>query len=157
MYETSLVFPSKVLMLFHENDSECRMSKTHLAVDFPRFDPMLTEGVAPELKTTGSSNVVSYADVIRNQKGLVPHSKCEINSRLDSERWHRPYAEVLMETEPAKLPPLIAEAEHAIFDRYLELRVTPGAAEHSIDLENAVYYLSQLKKANRSACAILKS
>jgi hypothetical protein len=148
---TGLLLLPEVLMLLDENDPECRMSETHLSVDFPRFDPMQTQGIAPELRTIASNNVVSYVDFVRNQKGLVAHSKSEINSRLDSEKWHRPYAEVLMETEPAKLTPLIAEAERAIFDRYLELRITTAAAEHSIDLENAVYYLSQLKKANRSA------
>jgi hypothetical protein len=56
----------------------------------------------------------------------------------------------LMETEPAKQTALIAEAERAIFDRYLELRITPAAAEHSIDLKNAASYLSQLKKATGS-------
>jgi hypothetical protein len=139
-------------MIFDENDRECRTSETPTTLYCPGFGSMPTEGIVPELRTIASNNVVSYVDFVRNQKGLVAHRKCEINSRLDSERWHRPYAEVLMETEPAKLPPLIAEAEREIFDRYLRLRITPAAAEHSIDLENAVYYLSQLKKANRTAC-----
>ncbi len=140
-------------MLLDENAPGGRMAQRHFSVDFPRFDAMPTGGIAPELRTIASNNVVSYVDFVRNQRGLVAHSKSENNSRLDSEKWHRPYAEVLMETEPAKQTALIAEAERAIFDRYLELRITPAAAEHSIDLENAVYYLSQLKKANRSACS----
>jgi hypothetical protein len=95
--------------------------------------------------------------MLLDENDLSADRKPEAKGMLDSEGWHRPYAEALMETELAKLPPLIAEAERAIFDRYLELRITPAAAEHSIDLENAVYYLSQLKKANRSASATLKS
>jgi hypothetical protein len=72
---------------------------------------------------------------------------------LDSELWHRPYAEALMETEPTRLARLIAEAERAILERYLELLcIAPEAIEpQAIDLENAVYHLSQLNKTARSA------
>ena len=55
-----------------------------------------------------------------------------------SENWHRPYAHALMETDPLRLVPLIVEAEHAIFNRYLELCASPGPIEHSRDLQNAV-------------------
>jgi hypothetical protein len=55
-----------------------------------------------------------------------------------SENWHRPYAHALMETDPLRLVPLIVEAEHAIFNRYLELCASPGPSEHSRDLQNAV-------------------
>jgi hypothetical protein len=127
-------------MLLDENDREYRMSEIR------------NEGIAPELTTITSGNVVSYVDFVRNHmEGSIADRKSEVKGILDSERWHRPYAEVLMETEPAKQTALIAEAERANFDRYLELRITPAAAEHSIDLKNAVSYLSQLKKATRSA------
>jgi hypothetical protein len=76
--------------------------------------------------------------------------KSKIKGMLDSEEWHRPYAEALMETDPAKLVRLIGKAERAIFGRYLELCMAPAAIEQGIDLRNAVYCLSQLKKANRS-------
>jgi hypothetical protein len=126
-------------MLLDENDCEYRMSEIR------------NEGIAPELTTITSSNVVSYVDFVRNHmEGLIADRKSEVKGILDSERWHRPYAEALMETEPAKQTALIAEAERAIFDRYLELRITPAAAEHSIDLKNAASYLSQLKKATGS-------
>jgi hypothetical protein len=117
-------------MLLDENDCEYRMSEIR------------NEGIAPELATITSSNVVSHVDFVRKHmegfKGI-----------LDSETWHRPYAEVLMETEPARQIALIAEAERAIFDRYLELHITPAAADQGIDLQNAVYYLSQLKKSHQ--------
>lgn len=143
-------------MILDKNDHALRTFEIPTTDYSPDFGPMATEGIAPELRTI-ASNVVSYVDYVRNHTRLVAHKGCEINRRLNSERWHRPYAEVLMETEPAKLTLLIAEAERAIFDRYLELRITPAAAEHSIDLENAVYYLSQLKKANRSHAQLVKS
>jgi hypothetical protein len=63
-----------------------------------------------------------------------------------SEKWHRSYAEALRETDATKLPTLIAEAEDAIFDRYLELCNSPGLMEQSLDLQRAITVLAQLKK-----------
>jgi hypothetical protein len=63
-----------------------------------------------------------------------------------SEKWHRPYAEALIEAEPARRSHLIVEAEHAIFSRYLELCDCPGPFECSRDLQNAIDILIQLKK-----------
>ena len=44
-----------------------------------------------------------------------------LNNFLVSEKWHRPYAEALQETDVTKSLTLIADAEDAIFDRHLEL------------------------------------
>jgi hypothetical protein len=65
---------------------------------------------------------------------------------LISERWHRPYAEALIEAEQARRSHLIVEAEHAIFSRYLELCDCPGPIEYSRDLQNAIDVLVQMKK-----------
>jgi hypothetical protein len=94
-------------MLLDENAPERRMSEAHLPVDFPRFDPMPTQGIAPELVTVTSCNVVSYADYVRNQKekSLSTDRKPESKGILDSEGWHRPYAEALMEAEPGQTSP----------------------------------------------------
>ncbi len=75
----------------------------------------------------------------------------ELNDFFMSEKWHRPYAEALQETDATKLPTLIAEAEDAIFARYLELCIYPGSKEQSLDLHQAVSVLSQLKKLNLAA------
>jgi hypothetical protein len=69
-----------------------------------------------------------------------------------SEKWHRPYAKVLQETDATKLPTVIAEAEDAIFDRCLELCISPGAIEQSLDLQRAVSVLAQLKKLHMIEC-----
>jgi hypothetical protein len=63
-----------------------------------------------------------------------------------SEKWRRPYAEALQETDVTKLLTLIADAEDAIFDRHLELCVSPGSTEQSLDLQQAISVLAQLKK-----------
>jgi hypothetical protein len=47
--------------------------------------------------------------------------KQEPKDFFTSESWHRPYTEALLETGPIELRARIAEAERAIFVRYLEL------------------------------------
>ncbi|MGB9469404.1 MAG: hypothetical protein WBQ59_08635 [Candidatus Acidiferrum sp.] len=135
-------------MLFDEIDPECRASVTCNTVDFVNSGPVRGEGIAAVLETSTRRDVVSYVDFVKHHKGLAVPGSFGTKGILTSQIWHRPYAEALMEAEPAKQAPLIAKAERAIFGRYLELCVTPAAVEHSIDLQNAVYYLSQLKKAN---------
>ena len=71
-----------------------------------------------------------------------------------SEKWHRPYAQALMETDPGKRAPLIAGAEHAIFDRYLELSISPGPIEQSRDLQTATNVLIDLKNAMKNPTVI---
>jgi hypothetical protein len=131
----------EVPMRVDKNDRDCFRSGS---------EP--SEGFAPVMPTTVNRNSVSHVDFVRNHKNqaLIAERKFEIKGILDSEEWHRPYSEALMETEPAKLVPLITKAERAIFRRYLVLCLTPAAIEHSIDLQNAVYYLSQLRKANKT-------
>jgi hypothetical protein len=64
-----------------------------------------------------------------------------------TEKWHGPYAHALMESDPTRLAPLIVEAEHAIFNRYLELCQSPGPIEYSRDLQNATGVLRNLKNS----------
>jgi hypothetical protein len=66
---------------------------------------------------------------------------------LVTEKWHGPYAHALMETDLTRRAPLIVEAEHAIFNRYLELCQSPGPIEHSRDLQNATGVLRNLKNS----------
>lgn len=135
-------------MLLDETDPEGRVSGTSATLKFPGSAPMPGEGIAPELATSTRRNAVSYIDFVRHHRDHSVAVPFEGKVALSSQKWHRPYAAALMETEPAKRASLIDEAERAIFCRYLELCVTPAAIEHSIDLQNAVYYLSQLKQAN---------
>jgi hypothetical protein len=70
----------------------------------------------------------------------------ELNDFFVSEKWHRPYAGALQETDATELPTVIAEAENAIFDRYLELCTSRGSMEQTFDLQRAISVLAQLKK-----------
>jgi hypothetical protein len=75
------------------------------------------------------------------------HSSLELLPKnfFVTEQWHRPYAHALMEKDPTRLAPLVAEAEHAIFGRYLELSVSPASPEYFRDLQNAIDVLIKLK------------
>lgn len=75
----------------------------------------------------------------------------ELKGVLVSEKWHRPYAEALMEADPAKLDQIIALAERAIFTRYLELCVSPGSRDPYHDLRQAVNELSELREIKPTA------
>jgi hypothetical protein len=57
---------------------------------------------------------------------------------LVTEKWHKPYAEALLETDPAKVLTLISEAEHEILTRFFEFHQSPGSKEQSLDLRRAV-------------------
>ena len=72
--------------------------------------------------------------------------KQEPKDFFTSESWHRPYTEALLETDPIELRASIAEAERAIFVRYLELCTSPDSQEQSLDLERAVSELLELKR-----------
>ncbi len=135
-------------MLFDEIDPECRASVICNTVDFVNSAPARRRGFAAEWEPSTNRKAVSYVDFVKHHKGLAVHGPFGTKGILTSQKWHQPYAQAVMEAEPAKRAPLIAKAKCAIFGRYLELCVTPAAIEHSIDLQNAVYYLLQLKETN---------
>jgi len=61
------------------------------------------------------------------------------------QRWHKPYADALMEGDASKIPAAIAKAERAIFGRYLELRFSTFHAEETADLDRAIDALREIK------------
>jgi len=67
-----------------------------------------------------------------------------------AQSWHRPYAQALLNSNPINLPVLIAQAEDAIRDRYLELSITPLPTDELVDLGHAVDALTHLKKASQA-------
>ena len=77
---------------------------------------------------------------------LQAEKSCALNNFFVSEKWHRPYAEALQETDVTKLLTLIADAEDAIFERDLELCISPGSMEQGLDIQQAISVLAQLKK-----------
>jgi hypothetical protein len=75
----------------------------------------------------------------------------ELKGVLVSEKWHRPYAEALIEADPTKLQQIITLAERAIFTRYLELCVSPGSQVQYNDLRQAINELSELREIKPTA------
>jgi len=65
-----------------------------------------------------------------------------------TQRWHRSYAEALLNSNPINLPVLIAQAERAVLERYLELSVTPSLTGDLVDLGHAVDVLAKLRTAS---------
>lgn len=61
--------------------------------------------------------------------------------------WHKPYADALMESDGARLPAVINRAERAILARYISVCDCPISFEESVDLQNAVAVLNQLKES----------
>ena len=138
-------------MVQDESDSEIAVSAidgvgredaTHAKEETAELHSIMSENDAPRLE------FASHADGHRSLRELVP------KNFLVSENWHRPYADALMETNLVRLAPLIKEAEHAIFDRYLELCVSPGPIEHRRDLQNAVDVLIQLKNVTANSAVL---
>jgi hypothetical protein len=70
---------------------------------------------------------------------------------LESEKWHKPYAEALLETDPIKVITFISEAEHEILRRFLEFHQSPGSKEQNLDLSRAVATLVALRRRNLPA------
>lgn len=129
-------------MVQDESDSEIAVS----AIDgVSREDATHAKEETAELHSIMSENDAPRLEFARE---LVP------KNFFVSENWHRPYADALMETNPVRLAPLIKEAEHAIFDRYLELCVSPGPIEHSRDLQNAVDVPIQLKNVTANSAVL---
>jgi hypothetical protein len=75
---------------------------------------------------------------------LLVRKSVAIDELFVTRKWHRSYAEALLETDVAKLPVLIAAAGEAILARYAELVVVPIPADEILDLQHAVVALSQL-------------
>jgi ribosomal protein L19E len=59
--------------------------------------------------------------------------------------WHRPYADLLLETDAVKRAALISRLEQEIVNRHLEHSVSPITPDEQLDLMNAADVL-RLKK-----------
>jgi hypothetical protein len=118
----------------------------------PDSSPMPGQGIEPQLNVLTIENLPVDADALSvKHEFLLPRIIVEtktISSFLLIPRWHKPYAEALMETDPAKLPTTINLAEQAILARYFD--VSPISIEETHDLQNAVDALSDLKQSLRT-------
>jgi hypothetical protein len=73
----------------------------------------------------------------------------EIHTMFVVRRWHRPYGRALLEEGSARRDALIAEAQDAIFTRYLELCVCEDRTDEGLDLLRALDALAQLRRSDK--------
>ena len=97
---------------------------------------------------------------IRREKHIQSNIPLRISELLPqdyftSEKWHKPYAEALMEPNPVRLEAIIIEAESAISNRYLELCISPAPIECRRDLQNALSVLTKLRSSISSIPATM--
>jgi hypothetical protein len=64
---------------------------------------------------------------------------------LQIQNWHRPYADLLLETDAVKRAALISRLEQEIVNRHLEHSISPITPDEQLDLMNAAEVL-RLKK-----------
>jgi hypothetical protein len=108
---------------------------------------MLGEVAEPELRSISHLSLTNSS--LKTEERPVSTIEVVIQDYFACQKWHRPYAEALIETDPAKRTRLILEARRAILDRYLELCLVPAPIEESRDLWNAVTALSEMETAVR--------
>ena len=105
----------------------------------------------PELQSFNSERVSPNADYARLASLFVPERKVKIKDYSVAKEWHRPYVEALFETDDGRREALIAEAERAIVDRFLELLIASVETDEILDLQNAAHAITELKKASAVA------
>jgi hypothetical protein len=75
-----------------------------------------------------------------------------LNYKLNCPAWHKPYAEVLLETDSAKLSTIFAATEVAVFQHLLEL----AADQDASGLFCAQVFSSVEKHADRRISSLSK-
>jgi hypothetical protein len=127
-----------------------RLTKQNVS-DHQYMDPISAGGIEPELQSSNSERVSLNVEYARLASPFVAERKVKIKDYSVSQEWHRPYVEALFETEEAILGTLIAQAERAIVGRFLELLFSSAETDETLDLQNAAYALTELKKASAVA------
>jgi hypothetical protein len=113
--------------------------------------PLSVDGIEPDLQSFNSERVSPNTDYARLTSPFVSEGKVKIKDYSVSQEWHRPYVEALFETDEVRLGALIAEAEWSIVGRFLELLILSVETDETLDLQNAAYALTELKKASAVA------
>ena len=126
-----------------------RLTKQNVS-DHQYMGPIFADGIEPELQYY-SERVSLNVEYARLASPFVAERKVKIKDYSVSQEWHRPYVEALFETEEAILGTLIAQAERAIVGRFLELLISSAETDETLDLQNAAYALTELKKASAVA------
>jgi hypothetical protein len=122
-------------------DDETARRESSSTRDSGRRDPATFDAGAPELEAISRLSL----DNPSAPKEAIP-------DRFACQKWHRPYAEALIEKDPARRASLVREARRAILARYLEryselpleFPLSTMQSDETCDLWNAVIALSEL-------------
>ena len=129
-----------------KNIRDLGMLTTQKPADHHYIGKISLDNIEPELQSLTS--VCIRADSEHCHDCPPAQDRSHFKDYSVSQEWHRPYIEALLETDNAELGSLIAEAERAIVDRFLELLVSSVETDEFLDLQSAGYAITQLKKAN---------
>jgi len=136
-------------MLVNESCNEPRASVATNAPD--DLAPISGDGTEPELNSLSSAVLPIPAAAAKVAALPILTNDIKLEDLFVTQSWHRPYAMALLNAKPSNLSALIATAERAILDRYMELELDPAPTDELIDLGHAVEALSQIKKATDTA------
>ncbi|MGB7438466.1 MAG: hypothetical protein WBR26_13265 [Candidatus Acidiferrum sp.] len=120
-------------------------------LDRQYMGPMPVERIEPELQSLSSESVPLNGDFARCDDLFVCENRADLKYYSVSQEWHRPYVEALFETDEAIRGALIVQAERAIVGRFLELLISSVETDETLDLQNAAYVITELKKASTVA------
>jgi hypothetical protein len=100
-------------------------------------------GVEPDLEFVNDKQTTAITE------GLASN----FEGTLRPQKWHGPYAEALLETDPVRAGAAISNAKRAILGRYLELCTMENRVDEALDLENAMNTLRDISsgKTNGSS------
>jgi hypothetical protein len=131
-------------MYTDEYNPELRASSGTTPVDHPESTPLAASDLEPEMDVLSSNHLPALQRSAKRSIGMTRVKEITLEDRFVEQRWHRPYAEALVESDPAKKSRLIAAAEEAILNRYVEI----AAAEEGVDLRHALDALAELKRGS---------
>jgi len=136
-------------MLRRKNSRELGVLTTQNPSDHHYLGQKSIDSIEPELQSLTS--VCLYASSAQCHDSAPAQNKAYFKDYSVSKEWHRPYVEALFETDEARREALIAEAERAIVDRFLELLIASVETDEILDLQNAAHAVTELKKASAVA------
>lgn len=130
----------------HKRESE--MPSPQKTSDHPYAGLVSVEGIEAGLRDLGTESVSLNGDSARRDDVSGSEKEFGLQDCFVSKEWHGPYVEAVCGTDEAKREELIAEAERAIVNRFLELAGSAVETDEILDLENAAYAITELKNAS---------
>ena len=132
-------------MLRRKNTRELGMLTTQNPSDRHYLGQISIDSIEPALQSLTS--ICLYASSAQCHDSAPAQNRAHFKDYSVSQEWHRLYVEAFFGTDEPKRRAIIAEAERAIVDRFLELLVSSVETDEILDLQNAAYAITELKKA----------